>query len=249
LGQNKEEGAGRKGKPTVIDTSFTDRIRYLNPDILVDSQNIPVEKRQYYFPLVFFPVIKYLPEYKDSNSILIYSSWGLTGDTLKVYGEFADNEYDTSDVAWPSWFLRALNEPLLFNNNTNKETYRFTWLRTFDDPICIRIENDCGKYSLVWKVNNGEGGYAPGPTTIVERKNLTKHDWDKFQTMLNSIDFWNTKNFPNMVGLDGSTWVLEGSTPSRYQVLDMWSPHDGSSFFKTCDFLIELTGMKIEDKY
>jgi hypothetical protein len=42
---------------------------------------------------------------------------------------------------WYSQKLFGLKEPILYNNKDNKEFYRFTWLRSFDHPVSIRLKN------------------------------------------------------------------------------------------------------------
>lgn len=207
-----------------------------------------------YFPLRLFPKVQFLHIYEDSSTFLVstlYHCFDGKTDTFNTYAKVIPNKFDTFKISWYSKQLHSLKEPVLFNKNSSKEVYRFTWLRTFHNPIAIRIEKDSNGYFIAWKVCNGAGGYDPGKLITDKRMPLSENDWNKFQGFLNNIDFWNLKNIPNIPGNDGSHWILEGKTPNKYQVIDRWSPNENNDYFQACNFLISLTGLKIRnsDKY
>lgn len=158
---------------------------------------------------------------------------------------------DSFTNKWYSKHLRAMNEPILYEGKLNKEVYRFTWLRTFDNPIVIRIEKENESINLFYKMTNGAGGYEPGEIVIENKKKLTLNDWEKFIHLVDSCHFWSTMPCEKLIeGLDGSQWILEGATNDYYQVIDKWTPR-GGAYYDCCNFLIELTDLKInkEDKY
>ena len=191
---------------------------YYNNKIKVDSNNVPLKKSQYYFPLKLFPIID-------------------------LYGKIVPNNLDTFLVNWYSEQLFALKEPLLFNKKMNKEVYRFTWLRTFHHPIAIRIEKENGVNKLYWKECDGAGGYEPGNLITDKSKVISKLDWDVFHNKLSRLDFWNCGIGTGLVGTDGSFWILEGATPDRYYVISEW---EGK--MDCCLYLLKLTDLKIPDK-
>jgi hypothetical protein len=152
---------------------------------------------------------------------------------------------------WYSKHLRAMNEPILYEGKLNKEVYRFTWLRTFDNPIMIRIEKENESIYLFYKMTNGAGGYEPGEVVVKNKKKLSLNDWDKFIHLVDSCNFWSTMPCEKLIeGLDGSQWILEGATNDYYQVIDKWTPGEGA-YYDCCNFLIGLTDIKIKktDKY
>ena len=195
--------------------------KYIDNSIKVDSLNIPINSNQVYFPFEIFT------------------------DTAIYAG------YDTFRVDWYSSHLHAMREPLLFNKKPDKEIYRFLWLRTFHNPVSIRIEKQNDKYTLTWKLCDGAGGYEPGQMTINETKTIDKETWDKFYSYLEAADFWNLNTIEvDILGTDGSQWILEGVNNERYHVVDRWTP-SGGSYYDCCDFLIGLTDLKIkkDNKY
>jgi hypothetical protein len=142
-----------------------------------------------------------------------------------------------------------MKEPLLFNKETNKETYRFTWLRTFHEPVVIRIEKEGNTYKVFWKETNGAGGYEPGKLTVNQSRKIDKKDWDMFIALLDSVNYWNMKTNFTDTGNDGAIWILEASTPEQYYVVNRWSPGKKDKFHIACNFLIELTDLEIIKKY
>ena len=161
------------------------------------------------------------------------------------------NWLDTFLVKWYSAQLFALREPLIFADSSGKEIYRFTWLRTFHNPIAIRIEKKGDTVNLYWKLCNGEGGYAPGKLILDKQKSIDIHIWNEFISRLNKVDFWNLTTKEQSFGVDGSEWILEGKNIKHYHVVDIWSPIANSAYYDCCDFLIGQTDLHIseEQKY
>jgi hypothetical protein len=156
--------------------------------------------------------------------------------------------FDSFTNEWYSRHLRAMNESVLFEGKINKEIFRFTWLRTFHNPVVIRIEKENDSVNLFYKMTDGAGGYEPGEIVIDSRKKLALNDWQKFIQLVDSCHFWSTMPCEKLVkGLDGSQWILEGATNDYYQVVDEWMPEEGS-YYDCCNFLIELTGLNIKKK-
>tara|TARA_B110000285_G_C14789291_1_gene452252 strand:+ start:56 stop:637 length:582 start_codon:yes stop_codon:yes gene_type:complete len=139
-------------------------------------------------------------------------------------------------------FLIALKEDKIDTLKTKKEIYRFLWLRTFHNPIVIRIEKNNKETTLFWKRSNGEGGYDAGK--IVENKSikLTQKEWSEFKELLNNSKFWKNpsiKNDRNIIpATDGAQWVLEGIKTNEYHISEI-------NVFKPCLYLIKLTKMNI----
>jgi hypothetical protein len=166
---------------------------------------------------------------------------------------------DTSDlpslrnfrVNWYSKQLIALNEPIIFSDKSPKEIYRFTWLRSFHNPVAIRLERLGNDYKIYWKLCNGAGGYAPGKLIIDKQKVIDENTWDVFMRLLDQINFWKLNTTEEVMGTDGAEWIIEGKKSKQYQVVDRWTPNHDSGYFKCCDFLINLTDLKISerDKY
>lgn len=210
---------------------------YLDSTIDVDGNNVPINRNEFYFPLELFPQVDVDME-QDSVGTWIMSP------------KIIEGVQDTFVVRWYSEHLYAMKEPLLFNKNLNKEVYRFTWLRTFHNPIAIRIENIGKNYKLTWKLCDGAGGYEPGKLTINKSVEINPDKWDMFKSKLDSLDYWNMNLGRMSIGTDGSEWILEGVNKEKYNVVTIWSPSKGN-FYDACNYLLSLTDLEIneDDKY
>ena len=144
-----------------------------------------------------------------------------------------------------SLFLSACNEPILDTKQATK-IFRFTYLRSFHNPIIIRIENNNEKISIYWKVSDGAGGYEPGEIIEDKTKDLKQEDWELIESKIKNIKFWSlptTKS--DLLGLDGSKWIIEGKTLGKYHVVERWC---GEKLNPVGRLLIKLTDLEIEEK-
>lgn len=182
----------------------------------------------------------------------------LPADSSRYFplGVFQDDEsYPDEDSFLNTWYssqLFAMKEPVIYDDATGNEIYRFTWLRTFHHPVAIRIEQHKDTYLLFWKVCSGAGGYKPGKLVADKKKTIDKTTWTEFKNRLAEAGFWNLSTHENgLTGTDGAQWILEGKSPGQYHVVDRWTPQNTSKYYQCCDFLIGLTDLGIngQDKY
>lgn len=199
--------------------------------IQVDSNNVPIHKNQFYFPLYIFPEVESHYE-------------GITDGSFTIKREIKKGKFDTFVLKWYSSQLYAMKEPLLYNKKINKQVFRFTWLRTFDNPIIVRLEKT-DKCTLTWKMSDGAGGYDPGNLIIEKSKEIELTKWDDLQKLISKSDFWNLDLGRISSGLDGSEWILEGYEPTRYRAITAWTPREGK-FYEACCYLLNLTDLDIK---
>ncbi len=160
--------------------------------------------------------------------------------------EFRGVESAIFHLNWYGRHLNALDEPAL-TDSMPERIYRFTYLRTFHNPVVIGLENNGGEVRVYWKVSDGAGGYEPGEIIEDKEKKLTIDDWDDFEGKINRIKFWQLAALDEgLSGFDGSQWILEGKTRDKYHVVDRWG---GGTISEVCSRLIELTDLEIEDIY
>jgi len=122
--------------------------------------------------------------------------------------------------------------------------FRFTWLRTFNNPIVIGLENNNDTITLYWKVCDGEGGYEPGKLILNKKKQLSLNEWTQFQQTIDKLNFWKLETAQNeIMGTDGAQWILEGKELGRYHIVDRWS---GGNIEPICLDLLKMTDLKIK---
>ena len=148
---------------------------------------------------------------------------------------------------WYSKHLRAMNEESLYSpDNEWVESYRFLSLRSFHNPIAVRIWK-CGSVRFVSvKVLDGAGGYEPGELKVDRKRELTPEEWSGFMRHLDDSCYWQLPTRDDSVaGLDGSQWIFEGVKGGRYHVVDRWTPQNGS-YRELCLYALKLSGLKID---
>ena len=207
---------------------------FIDRTIKVDSRNVPIDQKQFYFPKEMFPKL-------DLNYVKVNDS------TTRIETKIIDGKYDDFVMEWYSKHLFSMKEPLLFNRKTKKQIYRFTWLRTFDKPVAIKIEKDKNQYTLFWKMLSGAGGYKPGELIVEKSKELSEKEWLNFIELVEKADFWNMELGRSSIGFDGSEWILEAVNPTDYKVVSVWTPRK-SNFYNACNYLISLTDLNIKGK-
>jgi hypothetical protein len=153
----------------------------------------------------------------------------------------------------PSSELREMDEPSLWevSQKSKREVYRFLWLRTFHQPIAVRLTiNPDGSGDLVAKLMGGKGGYDTGLLASNEQSHLPPVEARSFIEKLMKADFWTLSptRFQDSYGRDGAMWIVEGTKNGTYHVVARWSPRDGP-YRDACLYLaLALARLKIPDR-
>jgi hypothetical protein len=168
-----------------------------------------------------------------------------------------------------------LNEPILYNNYLGKETYRFQWSRSFNEPtLIIRIEKcddniklfvheiyfgirvkldstlniDTNKLEKIFVKFETQENETDSMFFYVKyyEKDLNTEQWDIFISNLNKIDFYNLPSKNTVIGFDGSNWCIEGHKKCGYYIVDRWCDQE----LENCGrYLISLTGNNYDPIY
>ena len=143
--------------------------------------------------------------------------------------------------------LFALKEPILKDYKGDKEIYRFTWLRTFNHPVSVRLEKQGNVINLFSKVCNGAGGYEPGKIIFDKTISLTQKQVDTINIKLDISKFWNlqTESSENN-GMDGSGWIIEVYKNNKYHMVVRWTPKKGTIFRTIGEYLFSISQIKNE---
>ncbi len=202
--------------------------KYLNDSIIISNQDYTACPGEYYYPLELLVNLPFGWETNFEFNVIEAFDIG------KIY----DRAYSKN--------LKALQEPRLFDQSNGKKIYRFTWLRSFHNPIVIGLENNNDSIALYWKVCDGTGGHEPGNLFIDKSKELSVTVWNEFNTLIEKSSLWNIKNTDNGdIGIDGACWILERKNGNTYNVVDIWSPKENDDFKKYCMYLLNLTDLEI----
>ena len=196
------------------------------------------------------------------NTVIAYTVVGvciaigaaaLVGLTAAEAQHFPAHSLDASDARsdefrnrWYSRHLDAMGEVALVPSAETR-TYRFLWLRTFHEPIAVRVVRDASGDRVIATQLDGAGGYVPGKVSRRTEIALTPAQADAFEQGIEADGLWTMPVPREQAGKDGSEWVVEGAS-TRYRVVRQWSPEDGPVRAMGERFLA-LTGWTLEPKY
>lgn len=193
------------------------------------SKNWNQADNNYYFPTWYFA--------------------NLSENWEKVFFDYLyELESSKRTAEWFSMQLSDLKEPSLYSQNVedNFESYRFLWLRSFHNPISIRIEKKQNRISLYWKIGKGEGGYAPQGIKKQGKRNLKECDWNEFMRLIILTNFDSLPNehrfFPEN---DGATWTIERKMSNSFKAHNTINPN--KEFRECCLFLLKLSKIKVKE--
>ncbi|MCP4769464.1 MAG: hypothetical protein GY875_24810 [Gammaproteobacteria bacterium] len=151
-----------------------------------------------------------------------------------------------SKRGWYTQHLKAAKKQPV-SISSKQTVYRFTWLRSFHNPIVIRIE--CAiNCTLEAKRLSGAGGYEPGEIAEKVNRQLSNEEKQAFTKLFLTTNFWAGQPQTDIMGTDGAQWILEATRDDRYQAWDVWSPNYDSQFAafqELCGFMIGLSGIEI----
>ena len=102
------------------------------------------------------------------------------------------------------------------------------------------------KIELEYRITDGMGGYNIGELKTVKRKSISLEDWQGFEEILDSANFWNIESdIPKPPDGDGSSWLIEGYKNGIYHLIERASPDEKEDIFKIGKFMIKLSKIKV----
>ena len=154
------------------------------------------------------------------------------------------NVVDEIEADWYPKHWRAAEEPSLYlaSRASKAKSLRFTWLRTFENPVIVRIDElPSGQMRLTAKQLSGAGGYEPGEVARTIVRDLTPDEQIKLGAMLARTRVFELPSRVCDGGLDGTQWIVEATGPSGYRYVNRWSPERGP-VYDLGSTLLALTG-------
>ena len=135
-------------------------------------------------------------------------------------------------ACWYTEQLDSLKEPDLGSLRATADTVvRFLWLRTFHQPVAVRVSAARGRWTAILSVSSGQGGYNPGHLVRRDTLPLSAAAVDTLRALLAAADFWRAPTSErDLGGADGSQWVFEFMTDRQYGLRDRWTPRPPNAF-------------------
>ncbi len=141
--------------------------------------------------------------------------------------------------------LSRMGEPPL--NTSGERAVRFVWLRTFDNPVVVRVSDD-GGWAVAAKRADGASAYETGKVIEHVQRRLTADESAALNTWLSRLQsFANSDIEP--VGLDGALWVFETATGGDHMAFYRHSPRRDDDAREFGLFLLGLSGFELEPVY
>ena len=162
----------------------------------------------------------------------------------------ADPGTSNFESRWYAAQLRADHEPSLLDAAKDQSTviYRFIWLRTFHQPIIVRLVIDQDGIGRLTAIEmTGQGGFAPGVVAKEQTLDVAKQDVTHFQSLVEAIKYWTMPTEAGPVGNDGAQWILEGVQSGQYHVVVRWSP-EGGPYREACLYMLKLSKIEVNPK-
>ena len=226
------------------DTSFKETLKYplIQLENYKGNKSKIIELENYNIQSSYFPISSFFSLPKDWRTNYLINVLDLSGEDILKYSGVKSAIFR---IDWYSEHLKAFEEPILLKDSLPIEIYRFTYLRTFDNPIVIRLEKKNDSIIIYWKVLDGYGGYDSGKIIENKSKVLKAKEWENIEEQIDSIKYWEL-TYKKRIGVDGSQWILEGKKLGKYHVIDI---RCGGEIASVCKELIKLTDLKIEKIY
>jgi hypothetical protein len=210
------------------------------------------------------------PKVSDQNGLAIDSSkasyFPMIKDTSDLFwknmGELNAN-FDSLGMPYfwnrgISSQLKVMDEPILSNYFLDKEIYRLFWHRSFDYPVTLVLIKDGEEVTLITKKTDKIPiAHSPEDSIRIKEgrktkfylnsvKKLSSNEWNNFEKLLKNCRFDSLASEKESLGLDGSTWILEKHKKNGYKYVHRWS---GDEIRKACDYLLDLSDVKNEERY
>ncbi|WP_374660163.1 hypothetical protein [Phenylobacterium sp.] len=158
------------------------------------------------------------------------------------------------EIDWYSTQLRAAHEPSLYlaaqrPRSDDAQSLRFTWLRSFDAPVVIRVDRLAdGEMRLTAKRLSGYGGYDPGRIEAVVERALNPVEATLLEQTLSAGRVVELPPRDCRGGTDGANWIFEANRGGDYSYLMRYMPQEGP-VRETGLLLMSFTGWRFDRIY
>lgn len=182
------------------------------------------------------------------NAFPLYVAAGLAVTCHGQYpqGTFLNGDKDAleafSNYA-PLHGSEFMDEDTLNHFSNDTAIYRFTWFRSFHNPIIIRLTMANGTGELNWKELHMWDRTDTSNRMVDARRPVSKEELSRFVQLFDAMVFYQLPREGPESGEDGATWTLEACS-DHYWAVERWSP-DSGAFHDCCLFLLHLSGLKV----
>lgn len=140
---------------------------------------------------------------------------------------------DDFEADWLSGELSAFGEPSLYRRPpSTPQSVRFTWLRSFHDPVVVRVDATVeGRLRMTARQHPAGTGFGPKAGDGRARETtrfLTPAETAALQDMVEEVGLFTAPPSGCSCCLDGAQWIIEGNDPQHgYRYRSRQSPDRG----------------------
>jgi hypothetical protein len=176
----------------------------------------------------------YVLAYKQYDSTISEKN-GNPKDSLTFYFPELDFKHSEFELKWFSFELFKLQEKVLYNNYLGRDIYRFTWLRSMQSPVVIKVIKYSDSAFIITKELNQDVDLPSLPKEkkkksihfkVNERRALRNDEFQALTDLVDSVKLLSTPSFRYELGMDGSEWIVEIHTKDGYYYATRWEPKE-----------------------
>jgi hypothetical protein len=161
----------------------------------------------------------------------------------KYFEEAPISDYEKEYLLPP---LRAMREPDL--SEATEGSYRFLWVRAFDQPVSIRVIGPPAAATLIGKVLSGSPYRQPAKLCLRVERRLTVRQYETIRSCFSTPEIWQWPEEDPRRIKDGAVWVVEARQGGRHLFGRSWSPESGA--LRECALgLLEAAGIPTGEVY
>jgi len=165
-----------------------------------------------------------------------------------------------ADLARFSDVLTAMEEPEMCRAITaDWESYRFLWLRSFDNPVLIHLafrntEVPFLRYKELTRSEHSDIGRLTENRDVDLNELLLEElgDEELVEAVLDGFrrraqeHFWSLsyRVDDGTIGVDGASWIIEGTKDGRCHVVTRWSPEETDGFRRLAEDMMRMSGKR-----
>lgn len=237
---------------SVLPKSAVNALYYLQNVVKYGSDSL---KMIVYFPIqqLKYHLYKVNPEPlslpKRIYERYIYPPWYYANLKAGWYKDLSENyifliEWSSEQIYSMGRFYKSINEPPLMNKKNQKsdEIIRFSWFRSFQSTVFVRLDKTGNDILLSWKEISWNNQLRK---EVVRngKKHISSSDYNSFSTWLEKSGFDTYTTYQYYPMLDGKTWVMEKLRGDKFKVYHSNEPPE--LFIKACYLLVSFTDIDL----
>lgn len=237
---------------SVLPTSAVNALHYLQNAVKYGSDSL---KMIAYFPMqqLRYHLYKVNPEPlsfpKRISERYIYPPWYYANLKAGWYKDLSENymfliEWSSDGIYSIGRFYKSINEPPLMRKKiqASDEIIRFSWFRSFQSTIFVRLDKTGNDIVLSWKEISRNN---PLRKEVVRngKKHISSSDYHSFSTWLDKSGFDTYTTYEYVPMFDGKTWVMEKLRGDKFKVYQSNDPPE--LFVKACYLLVSFTDIDL----